>query len=174
MYCITLNCGLFYCLMVFSACTLEEIQTSLDNPITCHLQKSCTAIDCCVDVSQIGRFFHMFFALDPCTATLKIGIEKYTFDLSLIDYQWGVQEHFYLQGVVRIEWVLSWSFFLFVFFLSLTIYLNYNILCCILIKIPNIFPLNKTSYLSCRIDTFHDDWNKIVVGCSLLALTLKL
>ncbi|KAL5013968.1 hypothetical protein ScPMuIL_008238, partial [Solemya velum] len=86
-----------------NSCPLEDLSLSLDGPLTCHLQKTCTAVECCVDVTRIGRSFHVFFSLDPCEARLRIGIEKMTYDLSLLDYEGGVEEHFYLQGVIRLD-----------------------------------------------------------------------
>jgi hypothetical protein len=75
----------------------------LDGPVSCHIPDSCTGIDCCVDVDIIGRSFRVFALLDACGYKLSVGIDKLKFDLTLFDYKWGKEEHFSLQGVVRIE-----------------------------------------------------------------------
>ncbi|KAL5015119.1 hypothetical protein ScPMuIL_009389 [Solemya velum] len=86
-----------------NSCPLEDLSLSLDGPLTCHLQKTCTAVECCVEVTRIRRSFNVFLSLDPCEARLKIGIEKMTYDLSLIDYEFDVEEHFLLLGVIRVD-----------------------------------------------------------------------
>jgi hypothetical protein len=72
-------------------------------PVSCHIPDYCTGIDCCVDVDLIGKSFNAYVLMDACNYKLSVGIEKLAFNLTLFEYEWGKVEHFYLQGVIRIE-----------------------------------------------------------------------
>jgi hypothetical protein len=74
-----------------------------ESGVSCHIPDYCTGIDCCVDVPVIQRAFHAYVLLDACNYKLSVGIEKLSFNLTLFDYEWGKVEHFYLQGVIRLE-----------------------------------------------------------------------
>ncbi|KAK3612512.1 hypothetical protein CHS0354_024483 [Potamilus streckersoni] len=76
---------------------------SITGPVSCYVPDYCTAIDCCIDVRLIDRAFNIFVDLDACNYNLIIGIENYNRTISLLDYEWGKPDQFYLLGVVRIE-----------------------------------------------------------------------
>ena len=50
---------------------------------------SCTAIDCCIDLTQMAKSFHVFLHLDNCYKRLKVGIENYFIDIAYLDYEFG-------------------------------------------------------------------------------------
>lgn len=74
-----------YCL----GCTLGVIANPLPNILSCDLQHSCTAVDCCVDAYLLETSFNVIFNLDPCSKMMKIGIEMLQFDIPLEDYNFG-------------------------------------------------------------------------------------
>jgi len=52
---------------------------------------------------MIGRSFYTFLDIDTCNYILTIGIERYVFNLSLVNYEYGTWEHFWLQKIIRVE-----------------------------------------------------------------------
>jgi hypothetical protein len=60
--------------------------------MSCYLSETCTAIDCCIDVEQIGRSVNVYINLDACNYRLTAGIEKVTFDIPLLQYQFGQKQ----------------------------------------------------------------------------------
>ena len=58
-------------------------------PISCHLMDSCTAVDCCIELTQMTKSFHVFLHLDNCYKRLKVGIENYFIDIAYLDYEFG-------------------------------------------------------------------------------------
>lgn len=63
---------------------------SLPRVLSCNLYKSCTGIQCCVDVPLVGKSFEVIFDIDACSNRLDIAIENLHFDVSLLsEYQWG-------------------------------------------------------------------------------------
>ena len=71
--------------------------------MSCYLSETCTAIDCCIDVEQISRSVHVYINLDACNYRLTAGIEKLTFDIPLLQYQFGQKQSFRLMNIFRIE-----------------------------------------------------------------------
>ncbi|VDI01394.1 Hypothetical predicted protein [Mytilus galloprovincialis] len=64
----------------------------ITDPVTCHMMESCTAVDCCVDMTQIGRSFHFFLHLDNCYKRLKVGIENYFIDIAYMNFEFDCGE----------------------------------------------------------------------------------
>ena len=58
-------------------------------PILCTITSKCTEINCCLDVSLIGRTIEAFIDLDPCYKTLELGIEAYKTKINLLRYTFG-------------------------------------------------------------------------------------
>ncbi|XP_062581277.1 uncharacterized protein LOC134243073, partial [Saccostrea cucullata] len=69
--------------------------------VTCYVPSLCTAVDCCVDVPSLDMSFHTYISIDPCQYTLRIGIEKYSFQRSLDQLRFGQEEVFTLAGIVK-------------------------------------------------------------------------
>jgi hypothetical protein len=70
---------------------------------SCNIPDYCTGVDCCVDVNLLGKSFNAFVSLDPCNLQLRVGIENWIFNLTLVNYNWGHVEEFNLNNVVRIQ-----------------------------------------------------------------------
>ena len=62
---------------------------ALPSQVSCYIPKSCTAIDCCVDIPKTGLSIHSSLDIDLCTNRVSGGIEQETFDFSLFKYEWG-------------------------------------------------------------------------------------
>ena len=62
---------------------------ALPSQVSCYIPKSCTAIDCCVDIPKTGLSIHSSLGIDLCTNRVSGGIEQETFDFSLFKYEWG-------------------------------------------------------------------------------------
>jgi hypothetical protein len=84
-----------------SECGLNIDLPALPEGASCHIPDSCTGVNCCVDYDVIGKSFHAYILLDACGDKMTVGIEKKQFNVSLIGYNFGYEEHFYLRGVVR-------------------------------------------------------------------------
>ncbi|XP_052090897.1 uncharacterized protein LOC127727822 [Mytilus californianus] len=80
---------------------------SLPSSVSCHMYDTCTGMDCCVDVKEISRSLNLFLNLDTCNYYLSGGIEKLTFNKSLINYKFGQKEMFTLKNIIRIEFVIQ-------------------------------------------------------------------
>jgi hypothetical protein len=60
-------------------------------------------VSCCVDVPLIGKKINAYLTLDPCDYKLNLGIEKYQFEFSLLDFKFGEQKQFHISRVLEIE-----------------------------------------------------------------------
>ncbi|XP_052083593.1 uncharacterized protein LOC127720891 [Mytilus californianus] len=79
----------------------------VEEPTTCYIDTSCTTVECCVDVDFIPYSFHTYLNIDPCKQMITVGIEKFHRNISLTNYQWGVQESFWLAGVLRLSYSIE-------------------------------------------------------------------
>lgn len=73
----------------FSECPLDVVLPDLPDNIFCTLSKTCNAIDCCMQSDLLQRNFALSIKVDQCKMTLTVAIEKLTFELSLLNYDWG-------------------------------------------------------------------------------------
>ncbi|XP_033724553.1 uncharacterized protein LOC117314596 [Pecten maximus] len=80
---------------------------SLPSGVSCHIPTSCSGLDCCLKIPLISKFIHVYAHLDPCSYILRLGIEKLSFNISLIDYDFGQEHTFLLQGVFKIIMVID-------------------------------------------------------------------
>lgn len=57
----------------------------------CKLSRYCTGIECCLDVQmRIAKWsFKSWALLDPCKFVFSFGFEKWMFNDTLFDYNWG-------------------------------------------------------------------------------------
>jgi hypothetical protein len=96
-------------ILYFSGCqkTLPFTLPKIHKSMSCYLSETCTAIDCCIDVEQISRSVNVYINLDACNYKLIAGIEKVTFDIPLLQYQFGQKQSFRLMNIFRIEWVIN-------------------------------------------------------------------
>ncbi|XP_062579219.1 uncharacterized protein LOC134241150, partial [Saccostrea cucullata] len=80
--------------------------------VTCHLQKSCTGVQCCVSVPHTGFSVETFVEISPCDHQLRVGIENLKFNKSLFGYKFGQNEKFDLFGLVVVDFkVIDLDFF---------------------------------------------------------------
>ncbi|XP_052071171.1 uncharacterized protein LOC127709609 [Mytilus californianus] len=84
--------------------TLPYILPAIPNTMSCHLTDTCTGIDCCIDVDQISRSINVYIKLDACNYKLTAGIEKLTFDVPLLNYEFGQKQSFRLKNIFRIDY----------------------------------------------------------------------
>ncbi|CAG2257233.1 unnamed protein product [Mytilus edulis] len=87
----------------FTPVTLASLD---DSTITCNLDSSCRAIECCLDVPVIKKSAHIFMNLDTCNYQLRVGIEKHQFNITLRDYQFGEWTIVDLNGVFRMNFII--------------------------------------------------------------------
>ncbi|XP_067658325.1 uncharacterized protein [Haliotis asinina] len=73
----------------------------------CHLAPSCTSINCCVFIDLLSRNFNFALSVDACNYKMTIALEKHEYHQMLMDYQWDTEEHFYLKGVLRMDYKLT-------------------------------------------------------------------
>lgn len=101
----------YYLHSLFTECKLNlpyRLPT-LSGPLTCQLTDSCTGIQCCVEIKEIGKSIDVFVILDACNYQFAAGIEKLTFNQSLLNYEFGKKESFNLMNVFRVGLVLIMS-----------------------------------------------------------------
>ncbi|KAK3612536.1 hypothetical protein CHS0354_024513, partial [Potamilus streckersoni] len=84
-------------------CTLNTTLLPISDPLSCVIPETCSAIECCLDVDLIGRSFNSHIQLDPCNFLLTVGIENFSFNVSLLDYEWGVEEKLWLGRLIRLD-----------------------------------------------------------------------
>ena len=80
--------------------TKQELDSSI---VTCHPQKSCTGVQCCVQVPHTGIAVEAFVDISPCGHLLQVGIENLKFNRSLYGYKFGEKEKFDLFGMIVVE-----------------------------------------------------------------------
>ncbi|KAK3609657.1 hypothetical protein CHS0354_035942 [Potamilus streckersoni] len=90
-----------------SDCPLSLLQVSLGSSMACHVDSSCLAVDCCVDMgrieSRMQQTFLVILRLDPCNHQLTVGIEKMKFEISLLSYKFGEMKTLDLEGLVKMQ-----------------------------------------------------------------------
>lgn len=59
---------------------------NLQKKTYCVVQSSCTAISCCSDDPDMEMTFTWYIDIDVCSHVLKIGIEEYTAQFSLLNF----------------------------------------------------------------------------------------
>ncbi|XP_076086926.1 uncharacterized protein LOC143057501 [Mytilus galloprovincialis] len=63
---------------------------SLLSNMNCYIDQSCTAVQCCIDVNELGQSIEIGVEIDPCDFRLTVRIEKLSFDVTLYDYVWDL------------------------------------------------------------------------------------
>ncbi|ESO82597.1 hypothetical protein LOTGIDRAFT_236952 [Lottia gigantea] len=91
-------------------CPISEVDSllpQLPDNFRCHVGSRCTNIDCCIDVGFLDTSIYTLVDVNMCDYTLTLTIENLSYEHKLFDYTWGQPSHFYLKGVVRVDYVLS-------------------------------------------------------------------
>ena len=75
-------------LFILSDCPVMT-PSAISVPATCYIPDYCTGIDCCYDFDYLGLHLNFYLYIDTCKYVIRGGIEKFTFEISLFDYNWG-------------------------------------------------------------------------------------
>lgn len=77
------------------------LQTLSDT--NCHIGPSCQDFLCCSLIATIGRTLRYELSVDACSHTLKISIEDFHYQRSLVNFPFGVTQIFTLSQIFVIE-----------------------------------------------------------------------
>lgn len=99
---------LFKCISLINidtSCTenISPFLTTLANDTNCRVSSSCTDIQCCTDMTIVGKTLNYRISVDACALSLNVEIEKFKFELSLINFKFGVLQKFSIDQVFSIE-----------------------------------------------------------------------
>lgn len=84
------------CKMIFEiADCLKTVTKPSVSGSLCNLKSDCTSSECCTEIDFLKRSLHTYLDIDPCNFVMKVGIEKFSREISLADYQWGMLMHIY-------------------------------------------------------------------------------
>ncbi|XP_048258717.1 uncharacterized protein LOC124137708 isoform X1 [Haliotis rufescens] len=86
---------------------LDQNLPELPGSMACHVPDICAAVDCCIYIDFLPRAFNVFLTVDMCTYQLTVGVENLVYKQILFDYQWGTEEHFYVKGVIRVDYTIN-------------------------------------------------------------------
>ncbi|KAL5014713.1 hypothetical protein ScPMuIL_008983 [Solemya velum] len=86
-----------------SDCPKDVLVPALSGPLTCYIPDYCTGIDCCLDIKFLDMSLNAYLFIDSCNAVLSGGIENLKFSHSILKYEWGKEEEFTLQEVIKIR-----------------------------------------------------------------------
>ncbi|XP_046562951.1 uncharacterized protein LOC124271844 [Haliotis rubra] len=86
---------------------LDQYLLDLPDSMACHVPDICTAVDCCIYIDFLSRAFNVFLTVDMCTYQLRVGVENLVYKRMLLDYQWGTEDHFYVKGVIRVNYIIN-------------------------------------------------------------------
>lgn len=76
----------FFFVGCFSPVTLTNLTST---PLVCYLDSTCTAVDCCIQVTRISRTLNVKVTLDPCSHMLTVELERFKIKLDLLTYTKG-------------------------------------------------------------------------------------
>ena len=91
------NSSYIYCyfllLLFFSGCPSITLPISPDL-LTCQGTEYCTGLQCCIalDIEITQLFLNAWLAIDPCDFELSIGLGTWTYNKTLLPYDWGVEK----------------------------------------------------------------------------------
>lgn len=52
----------------------------------CNLKLDCTFLECCIEIDFLKWFFYIYLDIDLCNFVMKVGIEKFSREILLVDY----------------------------------------------------------------------------------------
>ncbi|CAG2253142.1 unnamed protein product [Mytilus edulis] len=106
----------------------QEIRNlpSLLSNMNCYIDQSCTSVQCCIDVNELGKSLEIGVKIDPCDFRLTVRIEKLSFDVTLHDYVWGKQEYLDLYGIIQISFVIRNLYEEKIYLISLNASVNFD------------------------------------------------
>ncbi|KAK3101652.1 hypothetical protein FSP39_005219 [Pinctada imbricata] len=87
-----------------SDCSADVTLKKIRGPTTCHMDNSCTSVDCCVEVAKMATGFRTYLMFDACNYRLYSGIDKLSQNISLLGYKWGETKRLNLKGVIQLDY----------------------------------------------------------------------
>ncbi|XP_076089891.1 uncharacterized protein LOC143061777 [Mytilus galloprovincialis] len=84
-------------------CTFGVSPGVLDGDIVCLIGSKCSEVSCCVNDPETMSDFNAYLSLDPCQFTLLIGVEKYSFEVSLIGFDFEKSYELDLGGIYKVS-----------------------------------------------------------------------
>lgn len=83
--------------------TTTEGLSPLGAKTRCSISPSCTDVHCCLQSDTLQEMFDAYIYLDSCNSKVTVGIEKFQWNDTLVDYQFGTSLHVSLFGLVNLE-----------------------------------------------------------------------
>ncbi|KAL5013969.1 hypothetical protein ScPMuIL_008239 [Solemya velum] len=80
---------------------------NLGSNLACYIPNDCSGVKCCVNASEVGRFFEASFILDMCDLTLSIQLEQLSISYNLLNYKFGIREQVVINGVFGMSFVMD-------------------------------------------------------------------
>ncbi|XP_053398344.1 uncharacterized protein LOC128556707 [Mercenaria mercenaria] len=90
-----------------SDCRINASVQTLPDDTKCFMDDTCSGFECCSYIDVLQRSIQINFQLDPCSQILTIGIERISHRISLTAFEWGVWNKFYLNGFVRLDYLIT-------------------------------------------------------------------
>ncbi|VDI71962.1 Hypothetical predicted protein [Mytilus galloprovincialis] len=87
-------------------CPLNVDKPMLHDNVTCQVTSSCTGVTCCVYTEELNRNLDVHLLLNPCDQSLSLTIDYLKYNRSLFDFSFGSLQKFYMENVVRIDYVI--------------------------------------------------------------------
>ncbi|CAG2252210.1 unnamed protein product [Mytilus edulis] len=88
-------------------CTLGVSPGVLDGDIVCLIGSKCSEVSCCVNDPETRSDFNAYLSLDPCEFILLVGVEKYSFEVSLIDFDFEKSYELDLGGIYKVSFSVN-------------------------------------------------------------------
>ena len=80
---------IFYRKHCISACLSGVSVPALQSVASCNLIRSCTGVNCCIEVYLLEETFNVKLDIDPCEEVVVINIERLPIRMSLNEFETG-------------------------------------------------------------------------------------
>ncbi|VDI16062.1 Hypothetical predicted protein [Mytilus galloprovincialis] len=87
-------------------CPLNVDKPMLHDNVTCQVTSSCTGVKCCVYTEELNRNIDVHLLLNPCDQSLSLTIDYLEYNRSLFDFDFGSLQQFYMENVVRVDYMI--------------------------------------------------------------------
>ncbi|VDI33043.1 Hypothetical predicted protein, partial [Mytilus galloprovincialis] len=87
-------------------CPLTIDKPMLHDNVTCQVTSSCTGVKCCVYTEELNRNLDVHLLLNPCDQSLSLTIDYLEYNRSLFDFDFGSLQKFYMENVVRVDYMI--------------------------------------------------------------------
>ncbi|XP_053390116.1 uncharacterized protein LOC128553035, partial [Mercenaria mercenaria] len=92
---------------LINECERMDIQLKVPEIMTCSIPAHCTAVECCISVPLIGRALSIAVDLDACAYQLRLKVERFSKEIRLFDFEWGIWQSLDIKGVFKIEYLID-------------------------------------------------------------------